>query len=725
MGASVDADGVNFAIYSAHATSIECCLFDADGTTEVARLVLPERTGDVWHGHLAQAQAGLVYGIRAHGPWRPEEGHRFNPNKLLLDPYARDIVGRFEWRDEHFGFNLAHAHQPNRSDNAAHALKARVVDESFDWGDDRPPGTTAADTVLYELHVKGQSRLDIRLPEHLRGTYAGLAHEASVEHFRRLGVTSLSLLPVHLHIDEQRLAAMGLRNHWGYNTLGFFCVEPRYASGIGGVTPRDEFRTMVRTLHAAGLEVLLDVVFNHTAESDETGPTLSFRGLDNASYYRLPPHSRAHYENHAGCGNTLDIRQPVVLRLVMDSLRYWVSEMHVDGFRFDLAPVLGRGDHGFDAHASFFAAVAQDPVLSRVKLIAEPWDIGPGGYQVGGFPSGWLEWNDQFRDTMRSFWLQPADSMAAPRAAFARRLCGSSDLFQRRGRLPVESVNYVVSHDGFTLRDLVSHVERHNHANGEDNRDGHGHNLSCNCGVEGPTDEPAINELRGRLQRALIATTLLAQGTPMLAAGDELGHTQRGNNNPYCQDNEITWIDWANADATLIDRFGGYADVLSAEREALARIDGLGEVAIDTLLSVREAAVRLARQEAMEKPVLSSWNKLIDYCRADMARAKKEHFRLLFLDRRNQLVHDEVHQVGTVDHAPVYPREVAKRCLELSASAVILVHNHPSGDPKPSPADIAITKDIAKALAAIGVAVHDHLVIGRNGHSSFKSLGLI
>jgi glycogen operon protein len=566
MGASVDADGVNFAIYSAHATSIECCLFDADGTTEVARLVLPERTGDVWHGHLAQAQAGLVYGIRAHGPWRPEEGHRFNPNKLLLDPYARDIVGRFEWRDEHFGFNLAHAHQPNRSDNAAHALKARVVDESFDWGDDRPPGTTAADTVLYELHVKGQSRLDIRLPEHLRGTYAGLAHEASVEHFRRLGVTSLSLLPVHLHIDEQRLAAMGLRNHWGYNTLGFFCVEPRYASGIGGVTPRDEFRTMVRTLHAAGLEVLLDVVFNHTAESDETGPTLSFRGLDNASYYRLPPHSRAHYENHAGCGNTLDIRQPVVLRLVMDSLRYWVSEMHVDGFRFDLAPVLGRGDHGFDAHASFFAAVAQDPVLSRVKLIAEPWDIGPGGYQVGGFPSGWLEWNDQFRDTMRSFWLQPADSMAAPRAAFARRLCGSSDLFQRRGRLPVESVNYVVSHDGFTLRDLVSHVERHNHANGEDNRDGHGHNLSCNCGVEGPTDEPAINELRGRLQRALIATTLLAQGTPMLAAGDELGHTQRGNNNPYCQDNEITWIDWANADATLIDFT---ARVLALRRQAL------------------------------------------------------------------------------------------------------------------------------------------------------------
>jgi glycogen operon protein len=565
LGASIDAEGVNFAVYSAHATSIECCLFDADGSTEVARMPLPARTGDVWHGHLARAQAGLLYGLRAHGPWRPDEGHRFNPHKLLVDPYARDIVGRFEWRNEHFGFDLAHPHRPDDSDNAAHALKARVVDESFDWGDDRPPDIASSDTVLYELHVKGQSRLDARLPADLRGTYAGLAHEASVEHFRRLGVTSLSLLPVHFHVDEQRLVAMGLRNHWGYNTLGFFCVDPRYASGVDGLTPRDEFRTMVRTLHAAGLEVLLDVVFNHTAESDETGPTLSFRGLDNASYYRLPPHSRAHYENHAGCGNTLDSRQPAVLRLVMDSLRYWVSEMHVDGFRFDLAPVLGRDDHGFDSCAAFFAAVAQDPVLSRVKLIAEPWDIGPSGYQVGGFPSGWLEWNDQFRDTMRSFWLQPGWAMAAPRAAFARRLCGSSDLFQRRGRLPAESVNYVVSHDGFTLRDLVSHTERHNHANGEGNRDGHGHNLSRNCGVEGPTDDPAINELRGRLQRTLIATTLLAQGTPMLAAGDELGHTQRGNNNPYCQDNEITWIDWSRADESLI---AFTARVLALRRQA-------------------------------------------------------------------------------------------------------------------------------------------------------------
>jgi glycogen operon protein len=515
---------------------------------------------------LANARSGLVYGLRAHGPWRPDEGHRFNPHKLLLDPYARDIVGSFEWRSEHFGCAVEHSHRPDVRDNAAHALKARVVDAGFHWGNDQPPDIAPADTVLYELHVKGHSRIDTRLPAELRGTYAGLAHDASIEHFKRLGVTSLSLLPVHFHVDEQRLVAMGLRNHWGYNTLGYFCVEPRYASGIGGLTPHDEFRTMVRTLHKAGLEVMLDVVFNHTAESDETGPTLSFRGLDNASYYRLPPHSRALYENHAGCGNTLDIRQPAVLRMVMDCLRYWVSEMHVDGFRFDLAPVLGRGDHGFDPHAAFFAAVAQDPVLSRVKLIAEPWDIGPGGYQVGGFPAGWLEWNDQFRDTMRSFWLQPGGAMAAPRAAFARRLCGSSDLFQRRGRVPAASVNYVVSHDGFTLRDLVSHAERHNLPNGEGNRDGHGHNLSCNCGVEGPTDDPAVNEMRGRLHRALLATTLLAQGTPMLAAGDELGHTQQGNNNPYCQDNEITWIDWSRADASLIEFT---ARVLALRREAL------------------------------------------------------------------------------------------------------------------------------------------------------------
>ena len=549
LGAHIDATGVNLAVYSAHAQAIEWCLFDPSGMHETARHPLV-RSGDVWHAHLAGAGAGLVYGLRAHGPWRPEEGHRFNPHKLLLDPHARDVVGHFDWSDLHFAVDRLHPQRMDHRDNAALALKTRVVDEHFDWGSDRSPRIAPIDAVIYEVHVKSFSRLNPQIPEPLRGTYAGLSHAASIEHLRMLGVTSLCLLPVHFHLDEERLVAMGLRNHWGYNTLGFFCVEPRYASGAGGLSPRDEFKAMVKALHAAGFEVLLDVVFNHTAESDETGPNLSFRGLDNASYYRLPPESPAHYENHAGCGNTLDIRQPAVLQLVMDSLRHGVTDMHVDGFRFDLAPVLGRGDHGFNRDGAFFGAVAQDPVLSRVKMIAEPWDIGPGGYQVGGFPRGWHEWNDHFRDAMRAFWLRP-DIVSNHRATFARRLSASSDLFHQRRRSPLESINYVVSHDGFTLRDLVSYAERHNQANGEGNRDGHGHNLSVNGGIEGPTDDAEINALRGRLQRALLATTLLAQGTPMLAAGDELGHTQRGNNNPYCQDNEITWIAWQNADADL------------------------------------------------------------------------------------------------------------------------------------------------------------------------------
>ncbi|MBP6268301.1 MAG: glycogen debranching protein GlgX [Rhizobacter sp.] len=564
LGAHVDESGVNLAVYSAHAQAIEWCVFDPSGTKETARHPLV-RSGDVWHAHLAGAGAGLVYGLRAHGPWSPQEGHRFNPHKLLLDPRAREVVGDFQWSDLHFAFDRQHPSRMDHRDNAGLALKARVVDDAFDWGGDRSPQIAPVDTVIYEVHARGYSRLNPRIPQPLRGTYAGLAHAVSIAHLQALGATSLCLLPVHLHLDEERLVAMGLRNHWGYNTLGFFCVEPRYASAVGGQSPRDEFKSMVKALHAAGFEVLLDVVFNHTAESDECGPNLSFRGLDNASYYRLPPESRAHYENHAGCGNTLDIRQPAVLQLVMDSLRHWVTDMHVDGFRFDLAPVLGRGDHGFHRDGAFFGAAAQDPVLSRVKMIAEPWDIGPGGYQVGAFPRGWQEWNDHFRDAMRTFWLR-TDIPSNHRATFARRLCASSDLFQQRRRSPLESINYVVSHDGFTLRDLVSYAERHNLANGEGNRDGHGHNLSINAGVEGPSDDLGVNALRGRLQRALLATTLLAQGTPMLAAGDEIGHTQRGNNNPYCQDNEITWIAWDQADADL---FAFTARLLELRRNAL------------------------------------------------------------------------------------------------------------------------------------------------------------
>ena len=558
MGAHWDGQGVNFAVFTAHAQAVELCLFDAEGSQELARLPLPGRHGDVWHGRLDGAGPGLVYGLRARGPWRPEQGHWFNPHKLLLDPWAREIVGRFAWRPEHFAADRSRRQLLDARDNAAHALKARVVDErpgSFDWGDDRPPCTPLADTVFYELHVKGFSRLNPGVPEALRGTYAGLAHPASIAHLQQLGVTAVELLPVHYAIDEERLVKLGLVNYWGYNTLGWFCPDPRLASGVDGLSPRDEFRQMVRSLHAAGLEVILDVVYNHSAETDEHGPSLSLRGLDNASYYRLhlDAERRAHYENHTGCGNTLDIRHPRVLQLVMDSLRFWVSEMHVDGFRFDLAPVLGRDVHGFHERAAFFQAVAQDPVLSRVKMVAEPWDIGPGGYQLGSFPRGWPEWNDQFRDGMRGFWLHMGQGGAGPtRAEFARRLCASSDRFQQRSRLPAESVNFVVAHDGFSLRDLVSYQHRHNEANGEHNRDGHGHNLSFHCGVEGPSDDPTVLALRGRLQRALLACTLLAQGTPMLAAGDELGHSQQGNNNPYCQDNPITWIDWAQADPALI-----------------------------------------------------------------------------------------------------------------------------------------------------------------------------
>lgn len=562
LGASWDGKGVNFAVFSANAEAIYLCIFDVQGREELLRLQMPKRTQDVWHGYLPDVGPGLIYGLRAQGPWHVHEGQRFNINKLLLDPYARDIVGKFSWFDEHFGHDREYPHVMDTRNNAALALKARVVADSFDWGDDQAPLVPMADSVIYEVHVKGFSKLNPQIPPALRGSFAGLAHEQSLSHLTRLGVTAVSLLPVHYHVDEERLAEMGLGNYWGYNTLGFFSVDPRLASNTGGVSPRDEFRQMVKTLHAAGIEVLLDVVYNHTAESDDVGPTLSFRGLDNASYYRLRNDSRAQYENHTGTGNTLDMRHPRVRQMVLDSLRYWVEEMHVDGFRFDLAPVLGRGDSGFERDGPFFTAIAQDPVLSHVKMIAEPWDIGPGGYQVGNFTRGWLEWNDHFRDATRSFWLKAAST----RGEFALRLCGSSDLFHSRNREPVESVNYVVSHDGFTLRDLVSYNERHNMANGESNRDGHSNNLSFNCGIEGPSIDPKINALRRKLQRALLATTLLAQGTPMIAAGDELGHTQRGNNNPYCQDNDITWIDWSQADEYLIDFCAG---LISLRRQAL------------------------------------------------------------------------------------------------------------------------------------------------------------
>jgi glycogen debranching enzyme len=551
LGATVADGGVNFAVFSQHATRIELCLFDAEGRTELQRLPLPTCSGGVFHGHLPHAAPGLVYGLRAHGPWRPDRGHRFNPHKLLLDPWARELVsppGGFDWAAPHTGADPSHPQHPDTRDNAAHAFKARVVaDEAPPLP--RLPQSAGADTLIYEVHVRGFTKQMPGVPEPLRGTYAGLAHDAAIAHLQRLGVTSVCLLPVQQHLDEAHLAARGLVNYWGYNTLGFFCPEPRYAAATTGAGVREEFREMVRRLHAAGIEVLLDVVYNHTPEGDERGPTLAWRGLDNASCYRLVDHAKPHYENWTGCGNTLDIRHPRMLQMVMDSLRHWVQHYGVDGFRFDLAPVLGRGDHGFDRANPFFKAVLQDPVLQGVRLIAEPWDVGPSGYQLGQFPRGWQEWNDRYRDTARAFWL----GGDCTRGEFALRLAGSSDLFQPRNRSPLESVNYIVSHDGFTLADLVSYDLRHNQANGENNRDGHGHNLSWNCGWEGPTTDPTVLARRARLQRALLASLLLSQGTPMLAAGDELGHTQQGNNNPYCQDNATTWIDWAAADTGLLD----------------------------------------------------------------------------------------------------------------------------------------------------------------------------
>ncbi len=523
LGAHWDGKGVNFALFSAHAEGVELCVFDG---MRMRPLPLRECSDQVWHGYLVGAAPGLRYAYRVHGLHAPEQGQRFDAQRLLLDPYAREVVGRFSW--------------PAQND-PAHCLTAAVVDEEFAWGEDTPPATPWSDTVLYEVHVKGISRQHSGIPEVLRGSYAGLAAPAMIEHFQRLGITALSLLPVHYFLDEQRLANEGRVNYWGYNSLAFFAPEPRYAARIGGQSVIAEFKSMVRSLHAAGLEVILDVVFNHTAETDEWGPTLSFRGIDNQSYYRLSAANLACYENFSGCGNTLNVAQPRVLQLLMDALRYWVEVMHVDGFRFDLAAALTR-------ESAFLAAVAQDPVLQRVKLIAEPWDIGPDGYRLGRFLPRWSEWNDRFRDDVRAFWLTHEASVGQ----LAQRLAGSSEIFRVAGRAPQAGTNFVTAHDGFTLRDLVSYQTKHNELNGEDNRDGHGHNCSWNCGEEGESNDPAVLERRRRLQRALLTTLLISQGVPMLQAGDELGRTQAGNNNAYCQDNGMTWIDWDKTDSDLL-----------------------------------------------------------------------------------------------------------------------------------------------------------------------------
>jgi len=543
LGATWDGQGANFALYSEHAQRVELCLFDQTGRTEVERIALPEVTAFVWHGYLPGIRPGQLYGYRVHGPYQPAAGLRFNPNKLLLDPYAKALHGQVDWRAPVFGYQAGHPDADlsyDEQDDAWGVPKGIVIDSAFDWEDDAHPRTPWCRTIIYEVHVKGFTYLHPQVPPHQRGTYQGLAAPAALDHLTRLGITAVELLPVHAILDDLALVKRGLRNYWGYNTLGFFAPEARYAaSGDRGGQVR-EFKAMVKALHRAGIEVILDVVYNHTAEGDHLGPTLSFRGIDNPTYYRLAPGDERRYLDYTGTGNSLNMHHPQALRLIMDSLRYWVTEMHVDGFRFDLAAALARELYDVDKLSSFFDIIHQDPVISRVKLIAEPWDVGPGGYQVGNFPVLWSEWNGKYRDAVRRYWRGDEGLMDD----LAYRLTGSSDLYQDDGRKPCASINFVTAHDGFTLHDLVSYNTKHNEANGEDNRDGVDENYSWNHGVEGPTDDPAIIALRERQKRNFLATLLLSQGVPMLLGGDELGRTQQGNNNAYCQDNEISWFHW-------------------------------------------------------------------------------------------------------------------------------------------------------------------------------------
>ena len=541
LGATWDGSGVNFALFSENATKVELCLFDSEGARgESARIAMPSVTNQVWHCYLPDTKPGQLYGYRVHGPDAPHEGHRFNPYKILLDPYAKGIGRDLHWDDAVYGYprGAENAMGFDARDSAAFAPLACVIEPAFTWGDDRPPRIPWYETVVYETHVKGFTKQHPDVPEELRGTFAGLASPAAIQYLRDLGVTAVELLPIHHHVDEHFLVERGLVNYWGYNTLSYFAADPEYAAG-GPQRAAQEFKSMVRTLHTEGFEVILDVVYNHTAEADHRGPTLSMRGIDNAAYYRLAE-DRRHYLDFTGCGNTLNVGNAHVLQLIMDSLRYWLLEMHVDGFRFDLASALARECWEANRLTAFFDVIHQDPVISQTKLMAEPWDLGPGGYQVGNFPVLWTEWNGKYRDCVRRFWKGEGGTVGE----FATRLSGSSDLYQHNGRRPSASLNFVTCHDGFTLRDLVSYNQKHNEANGEQNRDGSNNNMSWNCGVEGPTSDSSINELRRRQQRNFLATLLLSQGVPMLLAGDELGHTQEGNNNVYCQDSPLAWLNW-------------------------------------------------------------------------------------------------------------------------------------------------------------------------------------
>jgi glycogen operon protein len=541
MGAHWDGLGVNFAVFSAHAEQIELCVFDSAGRREISRLELPECTDEVFHGYLPQAKPGLVYGFRVHGPYQPEAGHRFNPNKLLLDPYAKKLQGTLHWSDALFGYRVGAAREDlsfDRRDSAAAMPKAIVVDGTFHWGNDSAPATPWDETIIYEAHTKGLTKQHPGIAAHERGSFAGLGDPYMIEHLQTLGVTAIELLPVQAFLQDRFLVAKNLRNYWGYSSLSYFAPEPSYLSASDGSL--QEIRQTVRRLHAAGIEIILDVVYNHTCEGSEMGPTLSWRGFDNFSYYQSVQDNPRRLINDTGCGNTLNITHPRVLQMVMDSLRYWAEAYHIDGFRFDLGTTLGRETNGFDPCSGFFDAIRQDPVLSRLKLISEPWDLGPGGYQLGNHPPPFSEWNDRFRDTTRRYWRGDTGQ----RAELAARLMGSSDLFEKQRRKTWASLNFVTSHDGFTLADIVSYEARHNAANGEDSQDGHGENFSANYGVEGVTEDAAILQARAMRQRGMLSTLLYSHGTPMIVAGDEFGRTQQGNNNAYCQDNEISWVDW-------------------------------------------------------------------------------------------------------------------------------------------------------------------------------------
>jgi isoamylase len=540
LGATWDGRGTNFALFSAHAEKVELCLFDRHGRREIKRVALPERTEDVWHGYFPDVTPGDLYGYRVHGPYQPERGLRFNPSKLLVDPYAKTLSGRLVWSDAHFGYRTGHARADlslDRRDNARGIPKAVVIDETVPLRPENAARIPWDETIIYEAHVRGLTRLRDDVPAEWRGTFRGLSARPVIDHLKRLGVTAIELLPIHAFVDDRHLVERKLGNYWGYNTLGFFAPEPRYA----GENALADFRATVARLHDADIEVILDVVYNHTAEGNHLGPTLSFRGIDNTSYYRLKPDEPRYYDDVTGCGNALNLAHPRVLQMVMDSLRYWVEACHVDGFRFDLASTLGRAGNGFDGNAPFFAAVRQDPVLAGVKLIAEPWDLGQDGYQVGHFPPGWSEWNDRYRGTLRRYWAGEGSLIGD----VSGRMTASSDLFNHDGRSTHASINHVTVHDGFTLADLVSYSQKHNEANGEDNKDGTNDNHSTNCGEEGPTSDPKILALRRQLRRNQLACLMLAQGVPLMLAGEEVGNSQRGNNNAYCQDNDIGWVDWS------------------------------------------------------------------------------------------------------------------------------------------------------------------------------------